>query len=482
MRIMFKLSRKLTSYRHLYLLLWCAALSITSCNSPTETKTIIKGKVVNPEVSYVVLTDYATVNDTIKLDEKGIFDISYKNADEGFYTIGYPGEYQSFFLAPGDSLRLRFNTKEFDESLSFTGDHARENSYLLDLFLDMERSNMEFLSIINDDPQTFYDKVKQVQNQRQEALQRSAEKYNFNDHFTALTDFVIKLNSYYKLEQYPLNRDQNIYLDNSQSLPEEFFSHRDRVELGNPKLLNNFAFSPYINALISNKAFEKVSNETNADVDLTSYTFHQQRIEVMDDLIEDRFTKNHLAATEIKNFIRTRKNAVEINKLVTDFLAVSTDRNLNAEVTQMAATYIDLDPGNMLPDFDLRGMTNESINLSNEVDGLSVIYYWSINDEEYALEIHDQVKNLQIKYPEIEFIGINIDNISYEEWKGYIQNYGFNNSLEYQIVDKTSVNSQLALRNNHRSMVINDDLTIIDPSINLFYYKIETVLLGYINR
>jgi hypothetical protein len=28
--------------------------------------------------------------------------------------------------------------------------------------------------------------------------------------------------------------------------------------------------------------------------------------------------------------------------------------------------------------------------------------------------IHDQVKDLQIKYPEIEFIGINIDNLIFK--------------------------------------------------------------------
>jgi hypothetical protein len=50
---------------------------------------------------------------------------------------------------------------------------------------------------------------------------------------------------------------------------------------------------------------------------------------------------------------------------------------------------------------------------SDHVNKLSVLYYWSIQNNDYAMGIHDQVKDLQIKYPEIEFIGINIDNLSF---------------------------------------------------------------------
>jgi hypothetical protein len=44
--------------------------------------------------------------------------------------------------------------------------------------------------------------------------------------------------------------------------------------------------------------------------------------------------------------------------------------------------------------------------------------------------IHDQVKDLQIKYPEIEFIGINIDNLSFQKWQDAKSD--FRNSKEYQ--------------------------------------------------
>jgi peroxiredoxin len=82
--------------------------------------------------------------------------------------------------------------------------------------------------------------------------------------------------------------------------------------------------------------------------------------------------------------------------------------NVNNQVAQMAATYMDLDPGNDLPDFELWDANNERSKLSDHVNKLSVLY-WSIQNNDYAMGIHDQVKDLQIKYPEIEFIGINID-------------------------------------------------------------------------
>jgi peroxiredoxin len=483
MMSIFTLSRKQTLYIYLLLTGLLLFTLLISCEDEKPTTTYISGKIINPEVDYIVLSDHDVILDTLKLDENGIFMVSYENIDSGLFSISYPGEYQSFFIDRGDSLSMRANTKAFDETLAFTGSHSRENSYLINLFSEIENSNMGLLKFKNKSPQVFYDNVQKIKEERLEELKKANSKYQLDPRFMDFANFIINLNSYYELERYPVVHRSNIYKQQNSRLPKDFFAHRSRVDIDLPKLLNNFAFRPYVNALASNLAYRNISKRNPAsDVNLKGYSYNKERLKVIDSIFENEELQNFFAAGEIRNFIRSRKNADEINLLVEDFLDISSDENVNNQIAQMAATYMDLDPGNALPDFELRDANDERSKLSDHVNKLSVLYYWSTQDKDYAMGIHDQVKDLQIKYPEIEFIGINIDNSSFEKWQDAVANSDFRNSKEYQLVDKSAINRQLALRNSDRSMVIDRNLTIIDPNINLFYYKIETTLLGYLNR
>ncbi len=477
------LSRKRTSNAVYFILGILLCTTLLSCGDDVPQKTFITGKLVNPKYSYVVFSNHDDVHDTLQLDENGIFRKTYETLTSGLYSISYPGEYQSVFLDKGDSLSMRANTKAFDETLAFTGTHSRENTFLINLFSEIEDSNMDMLKYGNKSPKGFYDDVQRVKNERLSQLEEVAGgEYEFDSRFVNFAEFIIKLNSYYELERYPIIHDTNIYLSKRADIPKEFFSHRERVQIDMPKLLNNYAYRPYVNALASNLAYRNISKRSEEDFDLNNYLYNKERLKVIDSLFDNEQLQNVFVSGEIRNFISSRKNAEEINLLVQDFLAISTDEKVNDEIAQMAATYINLDPGNELPNFDLRDMDNERTSLSQQVKKLTVLYYWSIQNKDYALSIHDQVKDLQLKYPEIEFVGINIDQFGYDEWQDVIANNDFRNSKEYQLFEKSAINRQLALRNSNRSMVIDRKLTIIDPNINLFYYKIESTLLGYINR
>lgn len=453
-----------------------------SCEEERGFITYVNGKIKNPKVEYIIITNYENVLDTLALDENGNFEITYPAIKSGLYSISYPGEYQSFFLDQGDSLGMTANTKAFDETLAFTGSNSKENTFLINLFIDIEKSNMRLLKYKNEIPEVFYKNVQIVKQERLKNLEQAAERHEFDKRFVDFATFIIRLNSYYELERYPVLYDGNPYLDSSIVFPETFFAHRDRLEVNKAKLLSNYAFRPFINAWVSNVAYKKLSLEKKEDVNLNSYIYNKERLIAIDEMFNNETLKNYFAASEVRNFIIRRKNATEINLLVNDFLDISTDQAVNEEIAQMASTYINLNPGNKLPNFQLLDVENQTVVLKDKVKQLSVLYYWSVNDKNYALGIHDQVKDLQIKYPEIEFIGINIDNLSYDQWQDAIANNDFRDSREFQVHEKSAINRQLALRNSNRSMVIDHDLTIIDPNINLFYYKIETTLLGYINR
>ena len=55
----------------------------------------------------------------------------FKNLKGGLYTFKHGVEFQYIFLQPNDSLLLRLNTWDFDESLVFSGKGAEKNNLLI---------------------------------------------------------------------------------------------------------------------------------------------------------------------------------------------------------------------------------------------------------------------------------------------------------------------------------------------------------------
>ena len=72
--------------------------------------------------------------DTLLLDKNNRFIHKISNFTSGLYAFSHGGEYQWVLLEPKDSLLLRLNTIDFDESLVFTGKGARKNNYLIKNF------------------------------------------------------------------------------------------------------------------------------------------------------------------------------------------------------------------------------------------------------------------------------------------------------------------------------------------------------------
>lgn len=461
-------------------------LLLASCEEQPKsdiTSIVVTGKVINPRENYVVITNYANVHDTLELNDKDIFIKKYNNIETGLYTFIHPNEYQSFYIGHGDTLRLRINTKAFDESLAFSGDTAKENNYLINLFLEVEKSNRSLLSEYDREPNDFKKMVDTLTAGRIKKLKKAAKKYDFQDRFVKDVKLIIEYNTWSRYERYAYTHYGKNEILKSDVLPSNFYDYRHHYQIDEKNLLNNYSFRPYITSLVSNIALYNCARKhgSGKPVDRTGFDYRKEKLHVIDSLFTNQELKELFAGIETRNFIRSRKNATEISDLVTEFLKMSQNTVLNNEVSKMASTYINLDPGNALPDFELYQYNKKITRLSSQVKGLSVLFYWSNKHESYALRVHKKVNELRMKYPEINFIGINLDEPNSNVWHETNEKFGFSGSSEFQLINDQSIINQLALRNDNRSMVVAPGLMILDPNINLFHYKIETTLLGYLS-
>ncbi len=456
----------------------------SSCKEDSHTVTHISGKIINAHNNYVTISDYNGITDTIPLQKDGSFSKTYSTISPGLYTFSHPNEYQSFYIAPGDSIMLRLNTKAFDETLAFSGNHSKENNYLINLYVQIEKENSAFLNNYKKSHTVFKKMLDSITAARLSDLKEHTEQHKFDKEFLCHAEEIIKFSSWSKIERYAfVHYGKNDFLNNKE-LPDSFYDYRKEVKVDNNALLNNIAFRPYVNALISNMAFTALARDlgSGALVNRSSLKYHKKRLHIIDSLFSRGTIKDIFATNDTQYFIMNRKNANEINELVDVFLKMTHNKKLKSKITEMAATYIKLDPGNEMPNIKIQNTYKESLDLSSRVDKLSVLFFWSDLEREYAIRVHDKIKELRVKYPEIDFIGINLDDSEGKRWEQAYERYDFNPAMEYQILNVSPVSAQLALRHNNRSMVIDKNLTIIDPSINLFHFQIETTLLGYINR
>jgi len=110
------------------ILSWLFSLSIffiSSC-SQDPIKTTIKGSIVNP-VSDELVFNFAEISYQAKVDADGNFKITL-NQDSAQYVTLLHGERTKMFIKPGDNIEVYFDTKEFDETMTYK--YSPESSFL----------------------------------------------------------------------------------------------------------------------------------------------------------------------------------------------------------------------------------------------------------------------------------------------------------------------------------------------------------------
>ena len=178
----------------------------TVCNS-----TYFGGKIINPKTNHVVLFENETPIDTFYLDNKNSFLGEITSLNEGLFYFKHGNENQYVYLEPKDSLLIRLNTWNFDETLVFSGKGAEKNNLLIDSFLESEKDKKIFYSYYDLPPVDFNAKVLEVEkiklaryNEFVSNNPESSEKYN------SILKIALTYPLYSKVENYPLAHSAKI--------------------------------------------------------------------------------------------------------------------------------------------------------------------------------------------------------------------------------------------------------------------------------
>ena len=219
-----------------FLLILFAIISLVSCDSKIDSscgQAFIGGEIINPVNDHLVLYDDTSPIDTLFLDKDNRFSYKIETLSSGLHSLTHGGENQVIILEPNDSIMMRLNTLDFDESLVFTGRGSKKNNYLINLFLKLESDDTTMYEFSKLEPLEFQSKLDSIKEDKINNLNQFLEKYKSSDLFKKIATSSINYSCYSFQELYPLRHfgmDNPINLD---SLPNGYYDFRKNIMMVN---------------------------------------------------------------------------------------------------------------------------------------------------------------------------------------------------------------------------------------------------------
>jgi len=379
---------------------------LVGCNETSEKNiTYFGGKIINPKINYVVLFDYKTAVDTFYLDQNNNFLGELSFLKEGLFYFRHSNEHQYIYLKPKDSVLIRLNTWDFDESLVFSGKGAQRNNLLIDCFLDTEKDEKEFFSLYDLDPESFTLKVDSLE----EIKLKKYNEYTSNnpdesDDFLKVFKIALTYPLYGRVENYPLVHRMKKH-DVSHEISKDFYKHRDKISANQDSIIYFSAYRNYvvnnIYNIVYNRGYKTDSDEFTIDLLKT----------IDSEITNQNFRNRLLRQAMLSHFYR--KSTCQYNpKTFETYFSLSSDAKDKNLVNKLLNDTEKLHVGKKITNFLITDYNHADRSIKSLIKKKnSFIYFWNpkFSSKDY---INSRINYLSREFPTINFIGVKIDGSS----------------------------------------------------------------------
>ena len=460
-------------------------IALLSCKNetPVSQDMYFGGLIVNPTSKFVVLLKKDVVVDTFYLDHQNKFGGKLVNAEKGLYVFKHPPENQIMYMEPGDSTLLLVNTLEFDESLTFSGSGAAKSNYLNKMYLLNQDNNDLILSYYKLDPKVFAAKTDSIRERRKQTLEKVHSRNNFSKDFYELANATINYEYYDLRERYALllRKHSREYI---KQIPANFHDYRKEISFNDDQLEDYYVYLNLIDDYLRTRSLEYCDEKNIKDAgcrDLSNYNNIKRRINLVDSLIEHERIKNtfvdRLAAQGII-YAKSREELIAILELLKEIDYKGTRLE---DLKQMAGIQNALFPGNNLGEMSLLNTKLDTVQLKDISNKPKISYHWSVNAQRHYKWQHKVIKDLRKKYPEIDFIGINIDKDQNTEWTSVIKNQSYPARYEYKL-SIVRVNEVLLKNYLNKLIFLDSNGKIVRGDVQLNSLDYETSILEFLSE
>ncbi|MGY5850233.1 TlpA family protein disulfide reductase [Salegentibacter sp. F14] len=466
-------------------LIFLVSLGIVGCDSEEgkDQSTFIGGEIVNPQSEFFILSKGHTPIDTLYLNQNNRFGKSLEGLEEGIYRFNHPPENQILYLEPGDSILIWLNTLAFDESINFSGPGAKKSDFLLDLYLANQEESEMILSYYKYHPDEFSNKIDSIYQAKTRQLDKLIEEKDFSEDFIEIAKAGIDYQYYHFKERYAF-LTRKYFKDLAEEIPEDFHSYRDDINFESENLNTYYVYTNFIDDYFRSKAIERCDPQLppSADCfDLNSITNIGYKIILADSLIESPEIKNSYYDRLGSQGVTFSREAETIDSIINLLEKTDYDRENLDKLKQMAMVQKSLLPGNNIGDLSLSNVAGDTIKLREISDGPMITYHWSLSSKNHFRWQQNTIETLRKKYPEIDFVGINIDNNTYDAWAEIVKTQTANPDREFHLTF-TRIDRELLKAYLNKTFFLNNQGEIIRGSSQINSNTFEREILEFLNR
>lgn len=451
-----------------YKLLLLLIVLLTACvgdKQLTET-TYFGGKIINPKDSKVFFYSGNKLLDSVKLSKKNKFIFKFDSIAEGIYTFAHGPEVQFVFLEPADSLLLRLNTWDFDESLVFSGKGADKNNLLINLFLANEKEDKLFYDYYSLSDSLFDAKVDSLIGEKQKLLTAfKADNSEISPLFEKYANAIIEFPLYTKKEAYPYRHEKAMKLKEHVHTHPKFYKFRKNIDLKDDDLHPLYVFHDYAKTYLYHLSYEKQILSDHKEPMAVNF------LQVVSDNITNENFKNRLLDEGIWNVaLSDYISKYQADRAYEIFFKNCSNEKLTKSIELMIKAKETLAKNAALPELVVLNSFDNKVLINDVIKGAnSVIYFWP-NSYRQMDNMVKRVKYLEKKYPDIQFIGVNGSQDA-GNWKHHIKNYKLKGKSQFHL-DKDVPNDWLHI-DHSRAIIIDQNGVVVNGFTHLSSRNIE---------
>ncbi len=422
--------------------------------------TYFGGKIINPKSKDVYFYKNNQLLDSTQLDFKNKFLFKFDSLKVGLYTFKRGNEIQFLFLEPSDSLLLRLNYWDFDESLVFSGKGAEKNNLLLNMFLENEKDDKFILKYYALNDSLFELKIDSLLQLKKLLYKQYKEEITeINPLFDKFMNAAIYLPLYKKKEAYPYRNKRALKLSKYPSINPIFYKYRRDINFKDQDLQNFYAYTGYMQDYIRHISYEKtiVNEGSNVKVNFIEATVNHLQL---DDL-KSRFLYEGMWYIMLDDQI-TESETQRAQDL---FFEHCNDDELKERIGKLVKASETPKKGTQLPILKVYNFDGEQLLINDHINNHnSVIYFWPKGIRQIE-NLAKRIAYLEKRYPTLKFIGIDASHIDYN-WKSYIKANKFNPDNQFRLDTQSNDNDWLLI--NYSRIILVDKNGILQNGFTHF--------------
>ena len=291
-----------------------------SCENDNKT-IFFGGKILNKSADKIILNKDDNIINESSIDENGFFQMKLDSINSGLYNFFLQPEFQYIILEKNDSIYIRLNSLDFDESLVFMGNGASKNNFLMDVFLNFEKNEDLLNTSFNESFGDYIKELDSVLSVQENKFIEFKSKVEISEFAEKMINNAMLYPYMEKLQSFILRRNINEELwDNIRYDFKINFNDNDLT-----------FFKPYIDfTYLYTFNITRIKNKEIDKID-----FQIERLSTINELISNNEIKSKLFRFLAFEVLLKNKSIYEKSKFIDEFLKISDFKNINNEVDEL---------------------------------------------------------------------------------------------------------------------------------------------------